>query len=279
MVAASRAIFDSFSTVLCCTFTLCTLVSQSPTVCVCVCVGQPVKVGLAWSHDITRLRGLSGSQAAPPLTPLPLTSLTPSQSSWGVRLSPSSPTFFVWFQAKTKRVWGAAAVWGWVLDSCGGYIYICVCVVQKQSVCLLCTLHSSPRVRFSYIIELLKNLKLWNIFTFKVQTLVLRLCSWSKLYSLCQTHTHTYTNCFTGSLCMCHVSGWDCGHVFLCVCHRIRTQCENWTMCAGEVWTVCVWLFVCVCVIISKISSLTSTCGDRHTHWAGAHHSSQKIES
>lgn len=64
---------------------------------VCVCAGQSVKVGLAWSHDIIGLRRLLASQAAPPPSPLPLTSQTPSQSSWGVRVSPSST-----FSAKTK---------------------------------------------------------------------------------------------------------------------------------------------------------------------------------
>ena len=56
-------------------------------VCVCACFGQSVKVGLAWSYDITRLRGLLASQAAPPPSSLALTSITPSQSYRGILLS------------------------------------------------------------------------------------------------------------------------------------------------------------------------------------------------
>lgn len=122
-------------------------------ICVCMCVGQSVKVGLAWSHDITRLRGLSASQTAPPLTPLPLTSLTPSQPSRGVRLSPSS-TFYIWFQAKSKE----SLRRGRSVGVSSGNKSVCVCFT--------CSTHLTHfillllLIRFSYIIELLKNWKL-----------------------------------------------------------------------------------------------------------------------
>ncbi|MED6233526.1 hypothetical protein ATANTOWER_012858 [Ataeniobius toweri] len=61
--------------------------------CLLVCVGRSVKVGLARSHDITRLRGLSASRAAPtpppPGSPHPLTFQTPLHSSESLCLSPT----------------------------------------------------------------------------------------------------------------------------------------------------------------------------------------------
>lgn len=76
------------------------LVSHYVCVCVCSCIGQAVKVGLAWSHDITRLRGLLASQTAPPPL-LPLTSLT-SSHFFKKSCSLVSSLSFLWYKAETK---------------------------------------------------------------------------------------------------------------------------------------------------------------------------------
>ena len=87
-------------------WSVCWLVCVCACMRVCVCVGQSVKVGLAWSHDITSLRGLLASQTAPPPpSPLPLTTRTPSHTSRlevSVFLRPLPLN--IWFKAKTKSL-------------------------------------------------------------------------------------------------------------------------------------------------------------------------------
>ncbi|XP_071327519.1 apoptosis-stimulating of p53 protein 1-like isoform X4 [Trachinotus anak] len=86
-------------------WSVCWLVSQCVCVCVCACGGQSVKVGLAWSHDITGLRGLLVKQL---LLLLPLVLFLSLRSLLRRRLEVSvfllSSTFYIWLKATTKSL-------------------------------------------------------------------------------------------------------------------------------------------------------------------------------